>query len=308
MTTAVTEDFPKRCGLVAIVGRPNVGKSTLMNHLLGQKISITSRKPQTTRHRVHGILTREHYQLVFADTPGIHRQHDKAINRYMNEAARSALGGVDVVCFMVDALKWTEADEYVLSLLPKDGTPVMLLINKIDQVEDKQRLLPHIEALTARFSFDEVVPVSALQAKNLETLEKLLSSKVPTGDFWFDEDQVTDRNLRFMAAEIVREKIIRQLGQEVPHQVAVEIELWEEGPGLTEIAAAILVERKGQKKILIGEAGSRIKQIGMDARKDIEALIDQKVMLKLWVKVKTGWSDSDRALRSLGYDDPVIFK
>lgn len=292
-----------KCGLVAIIGRPNVGKSTLMNHLLGQKVSITSRKPQTTRHRVHGILTRDNYQLVFADTPGIHRQHDKAINRYMNESARSALGGVDVICFMVDALKWTEADKYVLSLLPKEGVPVLLLINKVDQVEDKSRLLPHIDMLAQKFAFDEVVPVSALHSNNLTTLEKLLAERVPEGDFWYEEDQITDRNLRFMVAEIIREKIIRQLGQEVPHQVAVEIEQWEEGANLAEIAAAILVERKGQKKILIGESGARIKQIGIEARKDIEKLIDKKVMLKLWVKVRSGWSDSDRALRSLGYDD-----
>lgn len=292
-----------RCGMVAIVGRPNVGKSTLMNHLLGQKVSITSRKPQTTRHRIHGILTRDNCQLVFADTPGIHRGHDRALNRYMNQSARSALGGVDVVCFMVDALKWTEADDYVLSLLPKDGTPVLLLINKTDTLNDKKQLLPHIAQLAQKHQFDEVLPVSALRGNNFEALEKALATRVPEGDFWFDEDDVTDRPVRFMAAEIIREKIVRQLGQELPHQVTVEIELWEEGAKVTEIAAAILVERRGQKKILIGEKGERIKQIGTDARLDIERLIGCRVMLNLWVKIRSGWSDDDRALRSLGYND-----
>lgn len=295
-------DTPRRCGLVAIVGRPNVGKSTLMNHLLGQKVSITSRKPQTTRHRIHGILTRDDYQLVFADTPGIHRDHERALNRLMNQSARSALGGVDVVCFMVDALKWTEADDYVLSLLPKDGTPVLLLINKTDTLDDKQKLLPHIAALSQRHNFAEVIPLSALRSKNLDLLEAALVKRLPEGDFWFEEDQVTDRSLRFMAAEIVREKIVRQLGQEIPHQVTVEIELWKEGPKVTEISAAILVERRGQKKILIGDKGERIKQIGTEARLDIEKLIEHKVMLNLWVKIRSGWADDERALRSLGYD------
>jgi len=292
----------RRCGLVAIVGRPSVGKSTLMNHLLGQKVSITSRKPQTTRHRIHGILTRDDYQLVFADTPGIHRDHERALNRLMNQSARSALGGVDVVCFMVDALKWTDADEYVLSLLPKEGVPVLLLINKVDSLDDKQRLLPHIADLSQRYPFAEVIPVSALRGKNLDVLEQALASRLPEGDFWFEEDQITDRSLRFMTAEIIREKIVRQLGQEIPHQVTVEIELWKDGPRVTEVAAAILVERRGQKKILIGEKGERIKQIGTEARLDIEKLIERKVMLNLWVKIRSGWSDDERALRSLGYD------
>lgn len=293
----------QHCGLVAIVGRPNVGKSTLMNHLLGQKISITSRKPQTTRHRIHGILTRDNTQLVFADTPGIHRDEHRALNRAMNQAALSSLSGVDVICFMVDALKWTEADDYVLSRLPEQGTPVLLVINKVDSLEDKQALLPHIESLTERFPFAEVIPVSALGGHNLDVLEKALIERMPEGRFWFDEDQITDRSLRFMAAEIIREKVVRQLGQELPHQITVEVELWKDEPKLTEIAATILVERPGQKRILIGSAGERIKNIGTQARLDIERLIDRKVMLQLWVKVKRGWSDDERALRSLGYGD-----
>ncbi|MED5388417.1 MAG: GTPase Era [Pseudomonadota bacterium] len=300
----MTDDQTTRCGMVSIVGRPNVGKSTLMNHLIGQKVSITSRKPQTTRHRIHGIHTRDHYQIVFADTPGIHTGQDRALNRAMNEAAVSTLSGVDVVCMMVDGLKWTPADEHVLSLLPeKPDVPVLLLINKVDSLEDKAQLLPHIEALTERYPFDAVVPVSALKEQNLVELEKALVERLPAGEFWYDEDQLTDRSLRFMAAEIVREKVVRQLGQEVPHQVSVEVELWEDGPRVTEISAAILVERRGQKKILIGDKGERIKQIGTQAREDIERLIERKVMLNLWVKIKAGWSDDARALRSLGYDE-----
>ncbi|MGB1221648.1 MAG: GTPase Era [Alcanivoracaceae bacterium] len=289
-------ETPRRCGMVAIVGRPNVGKSTLMNHLVGQKISIT-------RHRIHGILSRDNHQIIFADTPGIHAGQDKAINRYMNQAAGSALSGVDVVCFMVDALKWTEADEHVLSRLPTDGTPVLLLINKVDSVADRDALLPHIDALAARFDFAEVIPVSALREQNLDVLEKALVARLPESDFWYDEDQLTDRSLRFMVAEIIREKVVRQLGQEVPHQVAVEIELWKDRGDIVDIAAKILVERDGQKRILIGKGGDRIKKIGTAARHDIEELVGSRVMLELWVKVKSGWSDDDRALRSLGYGD-----
>lgn len=274
-----------------------------MNHLLGQKVSITSRKPQTTRHRIHGILTRDDYQIVFADTPGIHRDGGRALNRYMNQAATSALTGVNVVCFMVDALKWTEGDEYVLSLLPRDDTPVLLLINKVDTIDDKALLLPHIARLAALRDFAEVIPLSALRDPHFSDLERALASHLPVDDFWFDEEQITDRSLRFMAAEIIREKIVRQLGQEVPHQAAIEVELWKESERLVEIAASILVERPGQKRILIGHQGERIKKIGISARGDIERLVEKKVMLNLWVKVKTGWSDNDRALRSLGYDD-----
>lgn len=295
---------PKRCGLVAIVGRPNVGKSTLMNHLIGQKVSITSRKPQTTRHRIHGILSENNYQIIFADTPGIHTGQDRALNRAMNDAAVSALTGVDVICMMVDANKWVAADDHVLSLLPeKPDVPVLLIINKVDNVEDKNSLLPKIQSLSERYPFDAVIPVSALKNQHLDTLESALVARLPEGDFWYDEDQLTDRSLRFMAAEIIREKVVRQLGQEVPHQVSVEVELWEDTATLTEISAAILVERRGQKRILIGDKGARIKQIGSQARIDIENLIERKVMLNLWVKIKAGWSDDARALRSLGYDE-----
>lgn len=296
-------DSTTHCGVIAIVGRPNVGKSTLMNHLLGQKVSITSRKPQTTRHRIHGIFTEGDYQMVFADTPGIHRDQGRALNRYMNQAATSSLSGVDVVCFMVDGLKWTEGDDYVLSLIPQNAAPVLLVINKVDTLEDKQALLPFIDQMQKRFPFAGVVPLSALRDGTFEGLLGELRKVLPVGEFWFEDDQLTDRSLRFMVAEIIREKIIRQLGQEIPHQVAIEIELWNDTPRITEIGASILVERSGQKKILIGHQGERIKKIGIQAREDIEQLIERQVMLNLWVKVKTGWSDNDRALRSLGYGD-----
>ena len=290
-----------RCGLVALVGRPNVGKSTLMNHLVGEKVSITSRKPQTTRHRIHGILSRDDYQIVFADTPGINHEQTRALNRYMNEAAESALSDVDVICFMVDGRKWTPADEQVLELLPRSGIPVLLLVNKVDQEADKEQLLPHLEFLGQQFDFAEIMPVAALKGHNMERLESELARRLPEGEFWFDPEQPTDRSVRFMAAEIVREKVVRQLGQEVPHQVTVEIDLWQEDDKRLEIAATILVERKGQKKILVGSGGDRIKQIGIQARQDIERLLDRRIMLNLWVKVKGGWSDDERALHSLGY-------
>ena len=293
----------RRCGVVSIIGRPNVGKSTLMNHLIGQKISITSRKPQTTRHRIHGILTRDDYQIVFADTPGIHQDAQRELNKSMNNAALTALADVDLVCFMVDSTKWTEADEHVLALLARVEVPVILVINKVDNLEDKSVLLPHIEKLSAQLDFAEVVPVSALGGHNLDMLEATIAKRLPEGDFWYSEDQITDRSLRFMAAEMIREKVFRQLGEELPHQITVEVELWEDSPKVTHIAAAILVERRGQKKILIGAGGDRIKKIGTEARHDIEALIDRKVMLQLWVKIRSGWSDDSRALRSLGYDD-----
>lgn len=290
-----------RCGVVALVGRPNVGKSTLMNHLVGEKVSITSRKPQTTRHRIHGILSRDDYQIVFADTPGINHEHTRALNRYMNEAAESALSDVDVICFMVDGRKWSPADEQVLELLPRSGIPVILLVNKVDQETDKDALLPQLDFLAQQFDFAEIIPVAALKGHNMERLEGELARRLPEGEFWFDPEQPTDRSLRFMAAESVREKVVRQLGQEVPHQVTVEIDLWQEDEQRLEIAATILVERKGQKKILVGSGGDRIKQIGIQAREDIERLLDRRIMLNLWVKVKGGWSDDQRALHSLGY-------
>lgn len=292
-----------RCGYVAIVGRPNVGKSTLLNHILQQKISITSRKPQTTRHNVLGIKTEDGTQAMYVDTPGMHLEHSKAINRYMNRAATTALRDVDVVVFIVDKLAWTDEDEMVVQRLNNLTCPIILAINKVDQLDDKEVLLPHLAKLTERINVDEIIPISALKTVNLDRLEKLVEDRLPEGEHFFPEDQVTDRSSRFLASEIVREKITRQLGDELPYQMTVEIEEFSHKGDIIHIGALILVERDGQKRILIGDKGAKIKQIGIDARKDMEHLFDCKVMLRLWVKVKSGWSDDERALRSLGYGD-----
>jgi len=294
---------PRRCGYVAIVGRPNVGKSTLLNYLLGQKISITSRKPQTTRHRVLGIKTEGNHQIIFVDTPGLHRAEEKAINRYMNRAATSALGDVDVVLFVVDRTAWTEEDDMVLARVLQSGRPTLLVVNKVDLLQDKSQLLPYLQAVAAKAPFAAIVPVSALRRQNLVDLEKEILRLLPESDHFFPEEQITDRSQRFLAAEIVREKIMRQLGDELPYAVTVEIEAFSREGDVLHISAVIFVERKGQKKILIGEGGSRLRSIGTDARRDMEALFDSRVMLRLWVKVKSGWSDDERALRSLGYDE-----
>lgn len=292
-----------RCGYVSIVGRPNVGKSTLLNHILGQKLAITSRKPQTTRHRMLGIVTRDKVQAIYVDTPGIHGQERKAINRYMNRAASSALKDVDVVLFVVDGLKWSPDDELVLEKLQKISLPVLLVINKVDTVEDKAALLPHIEQLTQRLPFAEVVPVSALKGHNLDRLHDAVGQRLPFSPPFYDEDQITDRSQRFLAAEMVREKIMRQLGEEVPYELTVEIEEFKQEGRLLRISACILVEREGQKKIVIGDNGQRLKLIGTEARIDMEKLFGSKIMLSLWVKIKGGWSDDERALKSLGYGD-----
>ncbi len=293
-----------RCGYVAIVGRPNVGKSTLLNHLLGQKISITSRKPQTTRHQVLGISTEGEDQIVFVDTPGLHREEARAINRYMNRAAASAMRDVDVAVMVVDRTAWTAADEWVLERLRDAGVPLVLVVNKVDLLRDKSALLPHLEALDRKADFAAVIPVSALRDHNVDALRQQILALLPEGTHLFPEDQITDRSQRFLAAEIVREKIMRQLGDELPYATAVEIEEFVEEGGVLHISALVLVERQGQKKIIIGEKGSRLRAIGSEARRDMERLFDGKVMLRLWVKVKSGWSDDERALRSLGYHDP----
>ncbi len=303
MTDTPPADTPSRCGYVAIVGRPNVGKSTLLNHMLGQKISITSRKPQTTRNNVLGIKTEGQAQIIFVDTPGLHANQPRAINRYMNRAASSAMKDVDLVIFVVDKLAWTEEDERVARQLESAACPIILAVNKIDQLDDKELLLPHLQQLAQKLKVDEIIPLSALRDTNLDRLEALILERLPEAVHLFPDDQITDRSSRFMAAEIVREKITRQLGDELPYQMAVEIEEFIHEGHLITISALILVERQGQKKILIGDKGERIKLIGQQARIDMENLFDTKVMLNLWVKVKSGWSDDERALRSLGYDD-----
>lgn len=294
-----------RCGYVALVGRPNVGKSTLLNHLIGQKLSITSRKPQTTRHQVLGIKSTDTAQLLFVDTPGMHGGDGRALNRFMNRAAGAALPGVDVVVMIVDRGEWTDDDSRVLErcLSSADGAPMILAVNKVDKLPDKSALLPALETLSGRADFSALVPVSALRGQGLDLLEKEIVSHLPQGPFFFGPDEITDRSERFLAAEIIREKITRQLGDELPYATTVEIEDFTLDGGIVHIAALILVERQGQKRILIGRAGSRLRSIGTDARKDLERLLGNKVMLRLWVKVKAGWADDERALRSLGYDD-----
>ena len=295
-----------RCGFVAIVGRPNVGKSTLMNHILGQKLSITSRRPQTTRHQVLGIKTEDDVQVVYVDTPGMHKlekDRNKAINRYMNQTASSALKDVDLVIFIVDRMRWTDEDEAVLQKLQHVKCPVILAINKMDRLEEKDALLPYLEEVAQKYNFDTIIPTSAQHGHNLPQLEDRVRALMPESFHYYPEDQVTDRTERFLAAELVREKIMRQLGDEIPYQVTVEIEEFSEDEGVLFIGALILVERSGQKKIIIGDNGSRIKQIGTEARLDMERAFGAKVMLNLWVKVKGGWSDDERALQSLGYTD-----
>ncbi len=292
-----------RCGYVALVGRPNVGKSTLLNHLLGQKISITSRKPQTTRHQILGIKTTEQAQVIYVDTPGIHLHGKRAMNRYMNRAAASALEGVHVALFLVEALRWTDEDDLVLKRLLQSQVPVILVVNKVDKLDDKETLLPYLQQVAGKYDFKHIIPVSALKGTSLEVLESHIREFLDESPPYFPEDQVTDRSVRFMVAEIVREKLMRRLGQELPYDSTVEIERFKEDKGLVKIHAVIWVERKNQKAIIIGKGGERIKAIGEEARHDIEQLVEKKVFLELWVKVKEGWSDDERALQSLGYHD-----
>ncbi|MBD1228560.1 GTPase Era [Xenorhabdus griffiniae] len=294
------------CGFVAIVGRPNVGKSTLLNQLLGQKVSITSRKPQTTRHRIMGIHTEGAYQTIYVDTPGLHIEEKRAINRLMNRAASSSIGDVELVIFVVEGTHWTPDDEMVVNKLRHLRCPVLLAINKVDNVTDKTLLLPHIGFLSQQMNFLDVVPISAEKGMNVDTIANIVRDHIPQADHHFPEDYITDRSQRFMASEIIREKLMRFLGDELPYSVTVEIEQFvtNERGGYT-IHGLILVERDGQKKMVIGNKGSKIKKIGIEARQDMEKLFDMKVHLELWVKVKSGWADDERALRSLGYVDDL---
>lgn len=292
---------PCRIGFIAIVGRPNVGKSTLLNHLVGQKVSITSRKAQTTRHRITGIRTDADAQYIFVDTPGFQLQHQSVLNRVMNRTVTQALSDVDVVLFVIEALRFGPRDEKVLALLPRDR-PVVLVLNKIDKVGDKTELLPFIEQLSDLFPFAAVIPVSAERGAQLPVLLQEIQRHLPQGNPMFGEDEITDRSERFLAAEIVREKIFRLSGEEIPYSISVEIEKFETEGNLRRIFAAIIVDKDGQKPILIGKNGEKLKEIGSLARKDMEKLFSGKVYLELWVKVKSGWADDERAVKSLGYE------
>jgi GTP-binding protein Era len=292
------------CGYVAIIGRPNVGKSTLLNHLLGQKLSITSRKPQTTRHRLLGIKTEGNSQIIYVDTPGLHQRQHNAMNRYLNRAATNSLEGVDIIVWLVDALQWTEEDNFVLNALANVGpVPVILGVNKIDKVSDKKALLPYLQEVASKRDFVEVFPISARTGKNLPELEAKITDLLPINTLLFPADQFTDRTERFLAAEFIREKLVRRLGAELPYRLTVEIEHFSSEKNLTHIGAIIWVERKGQKLIVIGKKGAMLKAVGEEARLDMERMLECKVFLQLWVKVKQGWCDDERVLRQLGYSE-----
>lgn len=292
------------CGYVAIIGRPNVGKSTLLNRILGQKISITSNKPQTTRHRLLGIKTMGNRQFIYVDTPGIHLDNKKrALNRMMNQAASYTIDDVDVVVLVIDANKWTQEDDYVIDKLAKSQRPVIVAVNKIDTIKDKERLLPILDKVTKRIKADSVIPISAKHGEQIEQLESILESYLPESPHFFPETDITDKSNRFLIAEIIREKLFRNTGDELPYATTVMIEDYKDKGKVIHISALILVEREGQKRIVIGQKGEKIKAIGKAARQDIEALLNHKVYLELWTKVRSGWADDERALRSLGYQD-----
>jgi GTP-binding protein Era len=291
------------CGYVALIGRPNVGKSTLMNHLLKQKISITSRKPQTTRHRILGINTTDAGQAIYMDTPGMHADQKKALNRQLNRTADTTLLGVNLIVWLIDGLSWHEYDDVIFEKLKQAGLPVILAVNKVDRITDKDKVFEFFAAAQERFPFEAILPISALKRIHLDELESVIMKLLPKGDLIYPADQITDRPERFLVAEIIREKLMRRLGAELPYELTVEIERYEEHENLSKIYAIIWIERLSQKSIIIGENGAMLKSVGTDARKDIERLIGQKVYLQLWVKVKKGWSDNERALQSLGYRD-----
>lgn len=290
-------------GFVAVLGRPNVGKSTLVNALLGVKLSITSRRPQTTRDRILGIKTRDDGQIVLLDTPGIHVGESRALNRYMNRAATGALEGVDLSVLVVEAGRWTQADEVVLERMRASTAPCILVVNKVDLVPRKEKLLPYLAELGSKLNFVDIVPMSARRQRDSDRLADVLVKFLPQAPAVYPEDQYTDRSERFLCAEIVREKLIRQLGQEIPHRLAVEIEAFKRQGKNVQIAARIWVESRGQKIIVIGKKGELIKRAGIEARQDIEHLLDAHVNIELWVKVRSGWSDDSRFMLGLGYNE-----
>jgi GTP-binding protein Era len=299
----MSEKLNSRCGYCAIVGRPNVGKSTLLNRLIGQKLAITSHKPQTTRHSILGVKTTDEGQIIYVDTPGIHKRGDQPMNRYLNRTARSALADVDMILFVVEALRWNDEDQAVLDTVSRLDIPVLLLVNKIDTVKNKEELLPYLEATTSRFNFKTVIPLSARKGDNIEPLENQVMAALPEGIPYFPEDQLTDRSERFFAAELVREQLTQRYAKEIPYALTVEIEKFEEEGNLYRIHALIWVEREGQKNIIIGAKGEALKAVGTQARKEMEKFFDKKVFLQLWVKVKKSWSSDEGALSRLGYSD-----
>ena len=293
----MSESF--RCGYVALIGKPNTGKSTLMNALIGEKLSITAHRPQTTRHQILGIKTTDHYQCIFVDTPGIHQDQKKAINRYMNRAATSMLDDVDLICVLLEVRDFNQDDEQILQMV-KNHDKVVLVLNKIDQI-NKNEMLPLMQKLGELMPGVDIIPVSALKQDNLEQLMGNIEQYLPAGIPHFPDDQLTDKPMRFIVAEIVREKLFRMLTQELPYSITVNVEHYKTEADLVKISASIWVERKSQKGIVIGKGGKQLKKIGSEARRDIERLVDNKVFLQLWVKVREDWSDDERSLAAFGY-------
>jgi len=291
----------RRSGFLAIVGRPNVGKSTLLNHLVGEKISIVSRKAQTTRHRITGILTRADAQFVFVDTPGFQKHFSNALNRAMNQSVRQALADVDVILFVIEAGRFDERDEAVLHLLPEE-TPVVLVVNKTDRIKEKTRLLPFLEKVAKKHDFAAIVPVSATKNRQTDELLQVARAYLPREGLLFAEDELTDKSERFLAAEYIREKLFRLTGDELPYSTAVEIEKFEEVGALRRIYAAIVVDKDNHKAMIIGKGGEALRRIATEARKDMERLFDAKVYLEIWVRVRSGWADNARFIKSLGYE------
>jgi GTP-binding protein Era len=298
----------KRCGLLAIVGKPNVGKSTLLNALVGQKISITSRKAQTTRHRITGMRTVGDDQFVFVDTPGFQTRHANALNRSLNKTVLGAVGDVDLVLFVVESGQFNQADERVLQLLKPD-IPVLLLANKLDTIHRRAEIAPWLQDMQKRYPFKELVPMSAKNTKDVGRLLGICKAYLPEQDWWYDAEELTDRSEKFLASEIIREKLFRLTGEELPYTSTVVIEKFEEEPlkskpggRMVRIAATIVVERDGHKAMVIGDQGDRIKRIGMEARVELEKLMDAKVFLEMWVKVRSGWADDEARVRSFGYE------
>jgi GTP-binding protein Era len=301
-TAAAAPTGPLRAGFAALVGRPNVGKSTLLNALCGEKLSIVTPRPQTTRHRVLGVVNRPAAQIAFVDTPGLHRGQQRALNRAMNRTAAAALADADVVVFVVEALRWTDEDEAALERIRRSGRPVVAVVNKADRARPRDRLLPFIAELAGRAEFLEIVPVSALRADNLERLIEVISRHLPESPQLFPAETVTDRDLRFRIAETIREKLTLELNQEVPYGIAVEIESLNREDGQVVVSAVIWVDREGQKPIVIGAGGARLKRVGSAARRELNALTGERFHLTLWVKVREDWADNAQALRALGLE------
>jgi len=291
-----------RSGFAALVGRPNVGKSTLLNALVGQKLSIVTPRPQTTRHRIVGISHLPEAQVAFVDTPGLHEHGSRALNRVMNRTAATSLADSDLVVLVLEALKWTEADQQVLQRIVRSGLPAIAAVNKVDRVRPRARLLPYLEQLSARHTFVELVPLSALKTDNVDELRRVIAAHLPVAQPMFAQDELTDRSLEFRIAEMIREKLTLELNQEVPYGVAVEVEQLREQDEQLMVDAAIWVDREGQKPIVIGAGGERLKRVGRSARLALNGLLGRRLHLNLWVKVRENWADNARALKQLGLE------